>query len=94
MMSVLSFSPIEELVLALLGEQWYTRQELKRKLFPEHPPETVTRALDYLRRHELIHELPRHAGESYWESTPLGHQVLADFRRSRQPLYLEGARAG
>jgi hypothetical protein len=93
MTSRLSFSPLEEHVLQLLGEQWYTRQELKRKLFPAHPPETVNRAIIYLRDHELILELPR-KGESYWEATPLGEQVLADWRGSRRSaVYLEGARA-
>lgn len=93
-MPAISFSPLEELVLQLLGEQWYTRQEVKRKLFPEHSPETVKNAFSYLRDRELIVELPRPHGEPYWEQTQLGAQTLADFRRSRSALYLEGSRVG
>lgn len=78
-----TFSPLEETVLQLLGEQWYTARELKRKLFPEHAPEYVTRAIAYLRQHELVHILPRQHGEDYLESTELGRQVLADHRNSR-----------
>ena len=86
----LSFSPLEETVLQLLGEQWYTMQELKRNLFPEHAPESVKAAVAYLRRHQLVQPLEREHGEPYLEQTPLGAQVLADFRRSRTPLSLEG----
>jgi hypothetical protein len=93
-MPLIRFSPLEETVLQLLGEQWFTRHEVKRHLWPSHTPESVNAAFAYLKSHHLIHELPRPHGESYWESTPLGHQVLGDFRRSRSPLYLEGARVG
>jgi hypothetical protein len=88
------FSPLEEYVLQLLGEQWHTRLEVKRKLWPAHTPEAVNLAFTYLKRHDLILELPRPHGDSYWEQTPLGAQVLADQRRSRSPLHVEGARVG
>ncbi len=80
------FSPLEELVLQLCGEQWYTRQELKRKVWPEHSPEYVKRAIAYLLRQELIQELPRQHGEAYLEATQLGREILADVRRARRPL--------
>jgi DNA-binding PadR family transcriptional regulator len=80
------FSPLEELVLQLLSEQWYTAQELKRKVWPEHAPEYVTRAIGYLRENELIQALERPHGEDYLEATPLGVEVLADTRHARRPL--------
>lgn len=86
-------SPLEATVLQLLGEQWHTRTELQRRLFPGQPPDSVRGAMTYLRERELIVELPRQHGESYWETTELGRQVLADDRAAIAPLYVEGARA-
>jgi hypothetical protein len=87
------FSPLEEYVLQLLGEQWYTKEELKRKVWPTHSPEVVNLAVAYLKRHELVVQIERGRGEPYLESTQLGIQVLADVRRARTPMHLEGAYA-
>jgi hypothetical protein len=93
-MTRLRFSPLEETVLQLLGEQWYTLGELKQKLFPEHAPQYVKSAVNYLRDHELVVQLPREHSEPYLESTELGRQVLADYRRARTPLHADTCRVG
>jgi hypothetical protein len=93
-MPSVKFSPVEEQVLELLGEQWHTSAELRRRLWPAHTPEAVNRALKYLRGHELVQLLERGRGEPYYEQTQLGAQVLADHKRSRTALHLEGAHVG
>jgi hypothetical protein len=89
---MIRFSPLEERVLELLGEQWHTLEELKRLLFPEHAPERVKSAVAFLRRKQLVQLLERDHGQPFLEQTPLGAEVLADYRASQRPLHMEGLR--
>lgn len=89
-MSRFRFSPLEEKVLQLLGERWYSREELTRELFPEHAPSATRATVSYLKRHDLVRELDRPHGQPFYEQTPLGAEILADYRRARSPLHFEG----
>jgi hypothetical protein len=82
-MSRMRFSPLEEGVLSLIGSRWWSLEELQRELFPEFPPEMVKAAVGYLRRNSLIIALERQHGTPMYESTQLGVQVLAEYRRER-----------
>jgi hypothetical protein len=82
-MSRISFSPIEEAVLSMLGDRWWTLEELQRVFYPEFSPDSVRAALAYLRRKSLVQALERQFGTSMFEQTQLGCQILAEFRRER-----------
>lgn len=83
-MGRIAFSPVEEGVLALLGERWWTLEELQEYLFDEWPPTAVAAALAYLRRQRLAQALERRYGVPYFESTELGKRVLAEHRRGQR----------
>jgi hypothetical protein len=72
-----TFSPVEEAVLSLVGNRWWTQQELEDDLYPEFDPTVVAGAVSYLRREGLLKTV--HGGVLV---TGLGVQLLAEYRRS------------
>ena len=78
-----AFSPIEENVLAALGAQWSTVEELQRQFYPEDSPEVVRRAVEYLKRRELVTAIERQHGQPILEQTGVGFHALCVHRRAR-----------
>jgi hypothetical protein len=80
-MTNVRFSPLEETVLAMVGEHWMSPEELIEQLYPQFSPESVRSAISYLKRKALIARLERRYGTPLYEQTPLGLHILGEFRR-------------
>ena len=78
-----AFSPIEEKVLAALGAQWSTVEELQKQFYPENSPEVVRRAVEYLKSKELVTPIQRQHGQPILEQTGIGFHALCVHRRAR-----------
>jgi hypothetical protein len=84
-MTKMNFSPVEEAVLSLIGNRWWTEQELKEELYPEIPPEAIHSAVRYLSRSSLIRQ-----SSNGLLQTELGMMVLAEYRRAQHDKYARG----
>jgi len=80
---VIAFSPIEEGVLAAVGAEWSTVEELQKRFYPGSSPEVVRRAVEYLKRKELVASIERQHGQPILEQTPVGFHALCACRRAR-----------
>jgi len=80
---MIAFSPIEEDVLTAIGAEWCTVEELQKLFYPENSPEVVRRAVEYLKRKELITRIERQHGQPLLEQTSVGFHALCVRRRAR-----------
>lgn len=93
-MPQITFSPLEEAVLSMIGSRWWTLEELQNILFPQYCPQSVKSAVAFLKRQHLILTLERRFGTPMYEQTALGLQVLCQARQQRISHYRELAREG
>lgn len=73
-------SPLEQKVLGFISAEWLRLEEIQSKLFPGEPPDSVRRAVAWLRAKELIAVLDAPHGQPLYEATELGQQLLRDLQ--------------
>lgn len=84
-----SFSPAEEGVLSLIGEELLEMEDLHELLCPEISEHEVTGAVRFLKTLGLLANYGTSEFPFYFR-TEEGGQVLADYRRSKRASYQQG----
>lgn len=89
-MSKMSFSPAEEGVLGLLGEELLEMEDLHELLLcPEIPAEEISAAVRLLKREGLLANYGTSDYPFYFR-TEKGTQVLGEYRRRQRDRYQQG----
>jgi hypothetical protein len=88
-MSTMSFSPAEEGVLSLIGEELLEMEDLHELLCPEIPADQVTAAVGLLKWEGLLANYGTSDYPFYYR-TEKGTLVLAEYRRGQRDRYQQG----